>query len=60
MTLRDRPKMQSLLDDHARIAAGLAAGDEAAATAALRKHLRQVLLDLGAVQAEPPEYFEKT
>ncbi len=60
MTLRDRPKMQSLLDDHARIAAGLAAGDEAAATAALRKHLRQVLLDLGAVQAEHPEYFEKT
>lgn len=58
MTLRDRPKMQALHDDHAAIAAGLAAADERAATSALRRHLRQVLLDVAPLQAQHPEHFE--
>ena len=45
-----------LIEQHAGIAARVAAGDGPAAEAALAEHLRMVLADLPAIQREYPDY----
>ena len=46
-----------LIEQHAGILLPVAAGDAAAAEAALAQHLRMVLADLPALQDEYPDYF---
>lgn len=50
--------MEALLAQHEAIVRAIAARDPAAAEAAMRRHLRQILDDLPQIAAERPEYFE--
>jgi GntR family transcriptional regulator, rspAB operon transcriptional repressor len=50
--------IQEYVDDHARIAAAVAAGDLDAAASELQAHLRFVLTDIEAIRDRYPAYFE--
>lgn len=54
----ERFPMEKMIDHHARIAATIAAGDVAAAEAAMRLHLRAILDDLPVIRQSLPDYFE--
>jgi GntR family transcriptional regulator, rspAB operon transcriptional repressor len=47
-----------LVDQHRAIVAAIAAGDPAAAEAAMRTHLREILRDLPAIRAALPDHFD--
>mgnify|MGYP002079249127 CR=1 FL=1 len=50
--------MEKLVAQHAEVAEAIGAGEAAAAEAAMRGHLREILNDLPAVARERPEFFE--
>jgi DNA-binding GntR family transcriptional regulator len=50
-------KSESILKDHAAIAAAIARGDAAAAEAALRRHLSGTLSELDALRTQYPDYW---
>lgn len=50
--------LDHLIEQHRAVAEAVAAGDEAAAEASIRAHLRGVLNDLNAIAATLPNYFE--
>jgi DNA-binding GntR family transcriptional regulator len=50
--------MARLIDQHSEIVRAIAAHDPAAAEAAMREHLRAILLDLPLIRQGLPEYFD--
>ncbi len=48
---------RKLVEQHSAIVEAIAAHDEAAAEAALRSHLREILNDLPAIAQSRPGYF---
>lgn len=58
LTLENRETMQTLVSQHREIVAAIDARDAAAAEAAMRHHLREILRDLPRVLAAYPTYFE--
>ncbi|CUH39898.1 putative HTH-type transcriptional regulator YdfH [Jannaschia seosinensis] len=50
--------LDHLIEQHRAVVEAVAAGDEAAAEASIRAHLRGVLSDLKAIAATLPTYFE--
>lgn len=55
-----RHPLDHLIDQHRQILAEVVEGDLIAATGTLRVHLREILTDLAALQAENPELFESS
>lgn len=51
--------MEKLVEQHAAIADAIAEGDDQAAEAAIRGHLREILDDLPKIAAEKPDFFEQ-
>ncbi|MFV0475547.1 MAG: GntR family transcriptional regulator [Pikeienuella sp.] len=58
LNLLSRLPKQALLTQHEAIMRAIADRDEAAAEAAMRNHLRQILDELPQIAAAHPEYFE--
>jgi DNA-binding GntR family transcriptional regulator len=57
LTLPVPGRMQTVIAEHREILAGLRAGDERRALAAMEHHLRAVLPDAAALKARFPHYF---
>jgi DNA-binding GntR family transcriptional regulator len=55
-----RLQKERLIGQHRDIAAAIGRGDPAAAEAALRTHLREILEDLPVIRQSLPEYFDET
>jgi len=58
LSLPDVSPLDLLIKQHAKILAGLRARDPAAAEAAMRSHLREILVSLGPIAARNPAWFE--
>ncbi|MEI4487553.1 GntR family transcriptional regulator [Frigidibacter sp. MR17.14] len=54
----ERFPTDKLIDHHTRVVRAIEAGDPAAAEAAMRLHLREILNDLPVVQSSLPELFD--
>jgi len=59
LSLDDATPTPLLVEQHSRIVDGIEAGDPTAATAALRTHLRQIMISLPSIAAKFPDMFEQ-
>ena len=60
LSLPDASPMQLLIDQHEAILERLAAGDADGAEAAMRRHLREILIALPRIASENPDLFADT
>jgi DNA-binding GntR family transcriptional regulator len=60
LTLMNRSVIEISIDQHAKVVDGIERGAPAEADAAMRTHLRQILIDLPHVAALKPEFFDDT
>jgi DNA-binding GntR family transcriptional regulator len=58
LSLMQFPK-DALVEQHAAVVAAIKLGDPAAAEAAMRRHLNNIVDDLPKIAAEHPDYFER-
>ena len=60
LSLADATPLHLLIAQHSRIVDGIESGDPTAAAAAMRSHLREIIISLPTIAARFPELFEAT
>ena len=60
LSLDDATPIALLIEQHSRIVDGIEAGDATAAAAAMRSHLREIMVSLPDIATRFPDVFESS
>jgi len=60
LSLDDATPLPLIIEQHSRILDGIEAGNPAAAAAAMRSHLREIVISLPDIAARFPDVFESS
>ena len=58
LSLDDAMPLDLIIEQHSRIVDGIEAGDPTAAAAAMRSHLREIIVSLPNIAARFPDVFD--